>query len=301
VKSWFSARIVGSVLVGGGLVAGAWTLNSLQAAPPTVEGELAAAITSAPPRESIPVADSDGDGIEDWQEPLLTAAPVILSSTEAAPTSTTLTDRISVSLMEQFLLAQSTGANPAESDLTTISLATLQAAAADTVYTAADLTISTDSSPEAIALYAESIAKAFALTSKPGLKNELLLFEEALSTGNDALLRDISTIATIYIQNREIMLRTPVPAPLADAHLAILNAFHGLAGTITAFANVREDPMLSLARLQRYQSDASALVTAMRGMYEALRPYPGMFTDLEKLSTVLFVGFAARPPVVPQP
>lgn len=301
MKSWFSVRILGSILVGSGLVAGAWKLNSLQAAPLPAEGDMGALVSSAPVRESIPVADSNGDGIEDWQEPLLTADPVILSDTDPAPTSTTLTDRISISLMEQFLLAQSTGADPAESPGVAIGLATLQAAAADDPFTTADITLGSDSSPETIALYAESIAQAFALTTKPGLKNELLLFEEALTTGNDALLRDIRTIATIYVQNREIMLRTPVPPPLATAHLAILNAFHSLAVTITAFAEVRQDPMLSLARLQRYRTDATALTLAMRGMYEALRPYPGMFTNPDDLSTVLFLGFAARPPVAPQP
>lgn len=291
-----NSRVLGAGLIGVALVAGAWVLNSLQSTPVSPEAAVSVATVPAPVRSAIAVSDTDGDGVEDWREPLLTAEPVILNTITASYTrSNTLTEQVGISLMEQLFLTKSMNPDADTAPLVESSIARLGDEAKDTLYTYSDIQVGQANDPETIRLYANTIATAFATNDVKGKRNEILILQDALTTGDARLYKEISEIATMYQKNLAFMLETEVPASLAQEHLDLINVFHALNNSISAMANLDNDPLKALLRIQRYQDDASGLVSAMRNMYTKINQYPGVLGQPNDPATILFYAFSPAP------
>lgn len=275
-------RVLGSSLIGLALVCGAWVLNSLGNAPNSPpEAAVYIVQDSGPARNTIPTQDSNTDGIEDWKEPFLTAAPVILTtSTGTYERAGTLTEQVGINLMEGMLMAQSFGSAGASNEQL-VKTSTEQAFLAnqDKVYTDRDITIIPTTEPSTIKDYANTVALILSTNDVKGSRNELLLFDEAVRTGNQKLYAQITRKADMYQIYRDELLRLPVPLSLTQEHLGLINVFNALEADIRSMTELDTDPLKTLVRLQRYQDDTTRMVLSLRDFYLGISKYPGLFSE----------------------
>jgi hypothetical protein len=275
-------RVLGSSLIGLALVCGAWVLNSLSTAPTTPPEAAVYVVNNTPPvRNTLATEDKNTDGIEDWKEPFLTAAPVILTqSTSTYERAGTLTEQVGINLMEGMLMAQSFGATGASNDQL-VKTSTEQAFQAnkDKVYTDKDISIITTTEVTSIKDYANAVALILSNNDVKGSKNELLLFDEAVRTGNQKLFAEITRKADMYKTYRDELLKLPVPFTLTQEHLGLINVFNAMEANIRSMTELDTDPLKTLVRLQRYQDDAARLALALKTFYVGIAKYPGLFTE----------------------
>lgn len=273
------ARIVGACLVGVALVAGAFAINYLNRLSGSGSAANPASVsTVTETRAPITVLDSDNDGLEDWQEPFLTAEPVILDDGGDYEPGDTLTEQFSVKFMESIMLSRAFGASGQNNqELVSKSLAQAQAAAQDVLYTERDITLIEDSS-EAVKNYANSAANIITLNDIKGLRNEMLILQDAMEKNDPVYTEQLKQIADMYAKNRDEIRALPTPRSFQNEHLALINAFHVLAGDIATMAEVNSDPLKALIRLQNYQANAEKLGNALVAMGTKLTSYPSLFT-----------------------
>lgn len=290
-----NSRVFGAILVGVGLVVGAWMLNSFTLTAPTPDQPFFATETPAPERNHLATSDSDQDGVEDWQEPFLTAGPVILDeATSTYERLNTLTERAGISMMENLLTAQVYGGaqNIKPEQLIGDSVENVvREAQNDRLYTQADISIIPGNEPDIVRTYANAVAMVIEKNDVKGLRQELLIFQDAVTTKNPKHYAELVSIANMYQKNRDELLSLPVPAPLVKQHLDLINVFEAIQKDLVAMSVAEEDPVLSLLRLKRYQDDVSGLGFALQNMYTALAAYPNLFVASDP--AMVFSQFSA--------
>ncbi len=278
-----NTRVVGAGLIGLALVAGAWVLNSLQSAPVSPEAAVSVATIPAPSRAAIAVADTDSDGVEDWREPLLTAEPVILNTVTASYTrSNTLTERVGIKLMENYFLTKSLGDGTIQNKK--VAEEVLLGAAGDItdpLYTNLDVTVIPDSSPELVRSYANAVALTLEKNDVKNLPHTLRLFEQAYLEKSPEAQNQLLAIARMYQTNVADLLQLPVPAVLRTQHLDLINAMFSMYKNTEIMARAEQDPMLTLLRTKRYDSDGERLGLAVQGIQTVLGGFPGLITEAD--------------------
>lgn len=290
-----NSRVFGASLIGVGLVIGAWMLNSFTLTAPTPDQPFFATETPAPERNHIATGDRDSDGVEDWQEPFLTAGPVILDeATSTYERANTLTERAGISVMENLLTAQAYGGLQAAEPEQLVNDSVenvIREAQNDRLYTQADISVIPGNEPDVIRTYANTVAMVLQKNDVKELRNELLIFQDAMATKNPKHYAELVTIANVYQKNRDDLLALPVPAALVKQHLDLINVFEAIQKDLMAMSVAEDDPVLSLLRLKRYQDDASGLGFALQNMYTALATYPNLFAESDP--ALVFSQFSA--------
>lgn len=275
-----NTRVLGATIVGLALVCGAATLNSLQSTPTQATSEAAVVTTITTPRDAIAVRDSNNDGVEDWREPFLTASPVILSSEDNFERSDNLTEQAGIALMEQFLLNQAAGPVGTSQELL---VQQAVAGAYSSVInkekpTLVDLTILPDTSTSSVRNYSNTLAIVLQTANAGDARHELLALRDAVTTGEEKYRQEISAVASMYKRSYEQALAIPVPDELADEHLAIITALHGLYYDISDMTEPQKDPLKALVRIKAYEENAKALGLSLQSLHSALTAYPTLFT-----------------------
>ncbi len=289
-------KVVGAFVVGFAIIAGAYTVRNFgkpTMPPPTIEESLSAAIIEAPERVPIAVADTNSDGVEDWRENFVESAPIafIDASSSDYVFPDTLTEQLGITFLQDIIRSEGYGSlgTPKEAVISN-TVEKLSVYATDTIFDVKDITISNDSSPAAIRLYANAIAEAMTQNNDSNLQHELLILREAISTQDQAKVTELNLLAKVYEGTRDDTIAVPVPPILVKAHLDLINVYHAMYSDITSMSKVLSDPMLSLIRLKRYEDDAAGLGLALKNMYLALEPFAGAFTADDP--AVLFVAFS---------
>jgi hypothetical protein len=260
------------------MVVGAWSLNALQTAIPN---ESTAAIVSAvAPRSPIDVRDSNGDGVEDWKEPFLTASPVFLSRDDDFLRTDNLTQNVGITLVEQLLLQQASGLPSAGSGAIVAEAignaeALLPSMAAPTL---ASLTIIDDTTTSTLRSYANTLATILESSTAGGARHELLAARDAATLGGEQYQKEVLAVAAMYDRAYEQTIGLPVPEVFQAEHLALATALNSLRTDIRDLATPLNDPLKALVRLKTYEQNALALGLALQGLHRALLPYPTLFT-----------------------
>jgi len=289
-------KVIGAFVVGFAIVAGAYTVRNFgkpTMPPPTREEALSAAVIEAPVRIPIAVVDTNTDGIEDWRENFVESTPIAVTN---APGSEyiipdTLTDQLGIAFLQDIIRSEGYGAlgTPKETIITD-TIKKLDTYTTDTIFDVRDITISNDSSPAAVRLYANAIAGALINNNNPTLKHELLILRDAITSQDQNKATELDLLAKVYQGTRDDTIAVPVPPALVKAHLDLINVYHAMHNDIESMSKVLSDPMLSLVRLKRYEEDATGLSLALQNMYLALEPYAAAFTIDDP--AVLFVTFS---------
>jgi len=268
VTPYATRRIYGASLIGIALVAGALVVSRLSQ--PATLPLIAAAetLTVTGNRDYIGVADSNNDGIEDWREEFIAAGSAIVVAPSIAATSsfvaTTVTDQVSVQLMEVLLQSKTGAGGPVNQvDLINKTTERLATVVQDKLYTKRDIIVVLDSE-ESIVNYANTMGQSVMINNLPGSENELDVLNRAVQTGNVKELEKIQPVAAMYKTLRDEALKTPVPQTYADEHLVMINVYNALYHNLDDMQLVFNDPAVTLLRINRYRDDVTGLVNGFK-------------------------------------
>ncbi len=185
-----------------------------------------------------------------------------------APAEGTLTAAFAQNFFTLYLTAKQNngGANLSETDLQNIAtqaLASLSAAvvAAPDFKSAKDISVS-GSGSDALMAFAVSAEAILLKNTSNASKSELLYLQDAVQNNDaDALVRIVS-LAKAYRDSAVGLSVLPVPAELAAADLALVNALMRVSQIASDFARVNSDPLATMLALQQYPQAVLALGNA---------------------------------------
>ncbi|MDA8597085.1 hypothetical protein N9L26_01970 [Candidatus Pacebacteria bacterium] len=263
-------------MVGAGLVGGAFFLA------PTPAGSLVSpdpattvVVGEAPERSYVEITDSDGDGIADWQEEFRDISnPLVEPTATITPfVPDTLTEQASIQLFEDMMRARMIGGGFAESDESLVerNFQNIAAAAEDTLYTEADITINTGRLNESEERAYFNAVASIIERNAADTRNEALILQEAVNANDPSLLAELAINERVYLNMRDEMLRLSVPAQYSEIHLDLTNAYSAIYNDILAMQDVFDDPLNALVRIKRYEDDAAGLFYAMQNYHLELR------------------------------
>ncbi len=246
-------------------------------------------VAAVPLRKYQETKDTDGDGLRDWFEELTGTDPnendankpeTALASPSTTPfTADTETERFAVSFFDSMLEANKDGlTDNEEKAIVTKSLRNFKTLNEDTLYGRADIVIIEDASPEAIRAYGNAAATPIVEhgNNDKNVETELVLLGTALVEDDPSYLADLAYIEERYASMVEDLLLVPVPEPLIDEHLLLINSLQAMRDDVAAFRITFEDPVLCFVRFKRYTSDVQGLAKSI----EQIR------TELEKARVV---------------
>lgn len=286
-------KVLGACLIGFALVAGSYTVSNFgqSSAQPSV-AQVAVA-SEAPPRVYIEPTDSDGDGIEDWQDDFVNKVPIVQSAPSAEPqpfTPETLTDQVSIQFLESIIRArESGGIGLNEQQVIAQTVERVHNTVNDTIYDVQDITI-IPNSPSAITTYGNTMGGILINNNVADSAGELDILNRAMRAEDPAILAELAPLTEMYKNMRDQSLATPVPEPFVKEHLDLINVYHALYMNLTGLQLALTDPTMALLRIKRYQDDATGLAVALRNMYNVLIPHARLFTTEDPVIAFLPFG-----------
>jgi hypothetical protein len=285
-------RILGALLVGGGLVVGTLVITNF-GTNNTTPPQNTQVVAAPPARTFIPVTDSTGDGIEDWRDEFVSREPVILPTPEADPipefTPDTVTEVMSIEFMQNILEARAGfGSRPSE-QIIEETIERFSSVAEDELYTIRDITTIAPSD-ESIRLYANTMANSLMARNVPDYEDELTIIDRALKMESEAELQKLLPLENMYRQLRDDALNTPVPSNLTKEHLDLINVYNALYAGLRDIRLVFTDPVVAMMRVKRFNDDTLGMVNALENVYTALEPYARVFGPDDP--AVILVTFA---------
>lgn len=287
-------KIIGAFVLGFAIVGGALVLKSFTAVPTPQEGRLEAQTAQKlEARAALAVTDNDNNGLEDWRDQFVKSSPITIVGTtdDSYVPPDTLTGQMSISLIEDVIRAQGQGSfGRTQEQIIADTIKQASIYGTDTIFDVRNITISQDTSNEAIRTYGNAMADAIVDNSVPGLRNELLILRDLVNQETEEGEAQLATISKVYADTRDEMLALPVPAQFVKEHLDLINVFHALSNDIKTMSVSIDDPMLALVRLKRYEEDADGLALSLKNMYLALEPFASAFDQND--SAILFVAFS---------
>jgi hypothetical protein len=240
-------------------------------------------VAAVPLRKYQETKDTDGDGLRDWFEELSGTDPNTsdagrpenaLSSSSTTPfVADTETERFAVSFFDSMLEARKDGLTETEKKaIVTKSLRNFKTLNEDTLYGRADITIIEDGSAEAIRAYGNAAATPIVVhgNNDKNVETELVLLGTALAEDDPSYLEDLAYIEERYAKMVEDLLSVPVPEPLIDEHLLMVNGLQAMRDDVAAFRKTFDDPIVSFVRFKRYTDDVKALTDGIEGVRRGL-------------------------------
>ena len=263
------------------------------------------AVTDNPIKQYVQTADTDGDGIRDWEEELRGTDPLVPNerattteneftfnqSDEAFEPPETLTDQFALNFFEDFVRAR--GSEPlsatAQQALVTDAADSIANSVRDPLYTRADISISSENTLDTIRRYGNAVGKI--IQSHTVTENEMVVLQRAMTTEDPEELKALAPIRQAYRGMIEEMLAVSAPSSVVEEHLDLINTFVLIENDIKAFEQVFDDPLLTLAYINRYPDDATGLYYAVDNMRTAFEQAGIVYTADE--SGIFF--FSLRP------
>lgn len=253
---------VTAAIIFGLLLVGVSFIFSRESAPTDASQSVNVLVNTEAGRTFIPIGDSDGDGVPDWQETLPTK-----KGDDSATRSRT--EILAAELAQLMLNTDIPGAGShSTSSLVSNTVNSLVGEAVDRQYTSADVKVSPDNSLLALRTYGNEIAKiAIENSVLEGSEDELTILDRSFTTGDENELRKLDGIINSYSKMVDEMQKTSVPSSMVSEHLALTNVYQALEEDIRAFRRVYDDALPAMLRFRRYPQDANALYTAISNIY----------------------------------
>lgn len=263
--------------------------------------------------DKAPEADTDGDGLKDWEESLIGTNPNIKdtdgdgtsdgdevavgrdpkkagpndkASTETSPLvidsmeteENTLTAQVSRNFFGQYLLAKKGGQEITPEKALEIAESVMENIPVESnakQYEIKDITIVPETVASKAAYLEEFIRILKANPSKPN-ENEIQIITKAIESQNVDDIKKLDSIILSYKNITAETLRIPVPKSLVPDHMIYLNALSSVYTDISEMRQVLDDPMRGYIGYAHYQKDALVLKIG----YEAIQAYFGYNQEL---------------------
>ena len=274
-----NSKVIGACAIGVALVGGAYLLQNFGESQRSGQPAEAYRVIEEPsPRSAIAVSDSDNDGIEDWQEELLSVEPIRRGATSSTYTPPdTMTGQIGVELFQNFLLNNSSG--PLARDPENLaSLITEDAVSRAQIelYERSDLTI-VPASDTNIRAYGNGLARALRAHSITVQEHELLLLRKVIEVGDPEAEATLARLASTTQGYHDDTLKLAVPDTFVKPHLDLLNTYNAVRQNFVAFTEPDRDPVKTFIHARRHLDDTRAVGIALLNMYEALARHASAF------------------------
>jgi hypothetical protein len=264
-------RIGGALILGVLIVLVAFAVAKRADNGTATEGKL----EIAPGRSYIETSDADGDGVPDWEEGFNDRIFAAIATPTSTATTTytgpsTFTGKFAEAFFEDYMQGKMNGADL--TDPTKLVTGAVQAVEANTksrTYSPSEIVVTADSE-DALRAYGNLIGEILITYSTPNNENEGIILQRALEKNDPAELAPLTPILATYTDYIRYTLAVPVPASLAKEHLTLIDAYEAIRTDIEAMQVAFTDPLYSLARVKRYQDDASGLYYALQSIAAAL-------------------------------
>lgn len=275
-------RIVGAGCVGVAIIASAYFFRGSAAASPDLNDPKTFAV-AAPQRIYQDEKDTDGDGIRDWLEELIGTNPLVSDATSTPDTTLgnkkatttsfiadTETKKFAVSFFNDVLKTHG-GKDLSDQEKKAIldsSVGRFVSLSTSTLYTRNEIEITQKNDADSIKAYGNVLGAVILTDGKNDKKvdSEIIVLAQALKDDN---ARELSKLAPIKVGYAHIIAdvqKVPVPEPLVNEHLLLLNSLEAIRADVEGFEKTFSDPLLSYVRFKRYMSDAEGLGKAVEGI-----------------------------------
>ena len=224
--------------------------------------ELYTRVTSS---STVALSQSAGDWKKDFYVPTASSTNKTPSVKNLSVTQDnqplTLTDKLSRDFFARYIQLQQNnlGDNKqlvADSINQTIDT-TVEAAAQAPVYTLKDIAISANSNTDALHTYGNTVATIFNLYAPTVSPADIAT--EAFDKGDMTILEKIDPIIAGCDKVITLLKTVPVPQPIAQYHLDIINAVSSMKYVSQGLRNIQGDPMQSIIALSQYAKTQDAL------------------------------------------
>jgi len=299
-------KVLGSVIIGFAMVAGAYLVNNFGKTP-FVKYEnkdlLGVANANTALRVAIPVNDSDNDGVEDWQDALIKNDPLIVNSNkdeeETYTPPKTLTGRAGIKLMSDFLLSKTPASiiNPnvktdKQEIAGNVADAVILESLPDKVYDLSDITIIENWDGNDVRNYANAVVDIldkYDVSEK--FDPELIMLNDFINNiDKEKRAREFTELVRAYSDYIRETLKIPVPKLMAQNHVNLINSFNVLRTDIDSMLEYEKDPITTIVRVKSFTTDATAFYYAMQNIYLTLQPYEKYFNTTD--SAVYFIKYS---------
>lgn len=211
--------------------------------------------------------DTDGDGLKDWEETLWGTNPNVPDAESKKEKQSdvikkaqklTATDKLARSFFSQYMNIKEVGLqNDKESqeNLAKSLLVDTNFSQAPEPYNQNDIKIS---STVALRDYGNIVGNIFKNNSIQS-RNEVVILQEALTTENKDVLKELDPVLVSYKKFRTGLLSTPVPPQAVTAHLNLLNSLNKLIFIVELFSKTFTDPVMGVQGAALYQPTFQAM------------------------------------------
>jgi hypothetical protein len=267
-------KIAGAFLFGALLIIGAFILRSQNTL--TTAGTVSVAPVG---REYVPPKDSNGDGVPDWQEALVSQEALVLGTTSASYTEpTTITGRFGLRFFENYIRSKMYGPiGDSTEELVEKSTEMLLAQAVDELFTEKDIVLFDTEDQAILRGYGNQVASI--LSTGKTEENEALILQDYMRYEKPERLQDLEPIALSYTTMVKDLLEVNVPTAYAKEHLDLLNAVNAVREDVRAMQKIEEDSMYTLIRFKRYPDDVLGMSNAIKNLFNALYLQGGIRWD----------------------
>lgn len=287
-----SRRVVAVAIVTLALIGGVVIVKNA----PGPEAAAPAISLKAEPRATVDEQDSDTDGLKDWEETLwgldpnnpdtsgdgigdaddlaslrvaraesetnlFSQADIDFSKVEGELTKT---DLLAQGLLEQVLAFQEAGISFDQNSSAAVAQNLVGALSATTpldppTLNPSDIKVVAES-PETIRAYGNALGSI--LVGKPTEEtNELIVLAQFGESNDVETLKKLAVVKATQRQITEQLAAVAVPLPIADTHLAFINAMIVTSETFDLMAKLDEDPFESIIGIQTYVESSRAMTS----------------------------------------
>lgn len=195
----------------------------------------------------------------------------------------TLTDQMSRDFFARYIELKQNGLDTNTQlvqDTIDQTIANAQVASAQPqTYTRADLTISNDSSSQSIKDYGNIVGSIF-LEYTPN-QSPVDIASNAFDQNDMTILAQIDPVIASYKKISSLLVTTPVPQPLAEYHLDLINGINSIILVSQGLRNIEGDPAQSLISLGNYTDAQTTILNALLNIQTYFNTNNITFTSTE--------------------
>ncbi len=253
--------------------------------------------------DKTPEADTDGDGLKDWEESLIgtnpqnkdtdgdstsdgdevsasrdpkKAGPNDKASTEQSPLvvntvpteDNTLTAQVSKNFFAQYLLAKQGGQEVTPEMAIEIAESVMQNIPVESnakQYEIKDIKV-VPKTLESQTAYIETFIRILKANPPKSKENEIDIVTRAIESQDPSDIKKIEQIVQAYKNILTETLKIPVPKDLVPDHMIYINALSSMYTDLSEMSLVLEDPMRGYIGYSHYQKDALVLKIGFEGI-----------------------------------
>lgn len=201
---------------------------------------------------------------ESWQTEVSQVAKPI-NVPELAAEEQTVTDTVSTTILSNYLALKQNNTLTQESAQNLIDQ-TIDFIGYDNgkTKTEADLNIIADNGLTTITEYGENLGNILKKNKPAVIKNEIEVITKALESSNQSKIEELKTIANVYNNIANDLLKMKVPKTFVRAHLDLINGSNGMGLALYNMQQVFQDPIKSLPAFQAYNFNASIFKNSLK-------------------------------------